>query len=208
MVQQQTDDVTGIETGEDFDLFSAWKHWPRPLSDVTSGSDHTPYQWCHSRWKPPGTSLMAALSPKCPQWNKVSGYYGDTDHCLLIGCCVRRGQNQSVAQQQVRGRSSRSHSRGQRSEGVLEWKASLFPERNAIGQSLKRHRQNHALWLADGKQHDTIKIWQSVSVNSSSSIHAQSESVMNDALNKLWNINIYTIITCLHSLEGKWTKSY
>lgn len=206
MVQQQTDDVTGIETGEDFDLFSAWKHdWPRPLSDVTSGSDHTPYQWCHSRWKPPGTSLMAAFSPKCPQWNKVSGYYGDTDHSLLIGCCVRRGQNQSVAQQQVRGRSSRSHSRGQRAS--LSGKRRCFL-RGTLLVRVWRDTHNPALWLADGKQHDTIKIWQSVSVNSSSSIHAQSESVMNDALNELWNINIYTIITCLHSLEVKWTKSY
>ncbi len=65
------------------------------------------------------------------------------------------GVSQSLTQQKVRRRSSRSHSRGQRAEVIVEfeWRALLLPQRNAIGQSLKRHRQDSALWLAEGRQH-------------------------------------------------------
>lgn len=72
-----------------------------------------------------------------PPFRLVCGCYGDREYCLLIGWRARRGWSHSVAQQQMRGWSSSSHSRGQRAKVIMQFerRVSLLPERNAIGQS-------------------------------------------------------------------------
>lgn len=80
---------------------------------------------------------------------KISGYYADGGRCLLIGCHVGKEWSQSVAQQQVRRWTSRSHSRGQRAEvvGEFKWRVSLLRERNTIGQSQTEAVCVQQLWF-------------------------------------------------------------
>lgn len=129
-----------------------------PISDVTAGVITSAV-----------TSLMmgggGAWYPNSPFEINVSGYCGDRA-LLLIGCHVRSGRSQSVAQQQVRRRSFRSHSRGRSAEVAVElqWRASLLPERNSIGQSLRTHRKTPSCdWLKGGAvtqtKHDKRIIW-------------------------------------------------
>lgn len=109
----------------------AFSFWPRlPVSDVTAQSSPI------MKYKLEVTAVNqnAALS--------------------LAAMCGWAGQ--SVAQQPVRGRSSRSQ--GQRAEVVAEFelRASLLSKGNVIGQSLRGHRQDSVLGLVKevSRKHD------------------------------------------------------